>query len=419
MHRSPAEHGLASSVMRTTHPAMLRSFRHDVADRPFLVIWECTRACPLACRHCRAEAKPHRDNGELDTAEAMRLMSQVADFGRPPPLFVITGGDPFQRDDLYALVRHGTDVGLPVAVSPSGTPTLTREALARLHDAGARAISLSIDAAAEADHDRFRGVSGVYGWTMQAWRTARDLGLKVQINTTVTKATVAALPEIARLVHDRGVQLWSVFLLVPTGRGHDLSALTAEETEDALNALYDVGRSVPVKTTEGHHFRRVCLQRAVIEERGADHQATLGLGPLYQRLRSELASGGLVDRQTRVRRPPMQVSAARGFVFISHTGAVQPTGFLPIAAGNVRDTPLPEIYRESTLFTGLRDATRLGGRCGRCEFRQICGGSRARAFAVTGDPFAEDPACSYQPGTFPFADDVADLRFRRPPAAEG
>jgi AdoMet-dependent heme synthase len=372
------------------------------------VIWEATQACPLACRHCRAEARPDRDAAELTTDEAVDLMTQVAGFGRPAPLFVITGGDPFQRPDLSTLVRRGTELGLPMSVSPSGTPTLTRQALADLRDAGARAVSLSVDAATVASHDGFRGVPGVYDLTMRAWRDAADLGLKVQINTTVTRDTVDDLPEIAARVRDRGALLWSVFFLVPTGRGRDLRSLDAAATEDVLHALYDLGENVPVKTTEAHHFRRVCLQRAVLARRREDPVEVLGLGPLYRRLRRRLDELGLTDRQ-RARRAPMQVAGGSGFVFISHRGEVQPSGFLPVSAGNVRQRSLVDIYRTAPLFTGLRDPDRLRGRCGGCEFRRVCGGSRARAYAVTGDLYAEEPACGYRPGSFPYPADLPPL----------
>ncbi len=379
--------------------------RHPVAERPFIVIWEATQACPLACRHCRAEARPDRDAAELTTDEAVDLMAQVAGFGRPPPLFVITGGDPFQRPDLSTLVRCGAELGLPVSVSPSGTPTLTRQALAELREAGARAVSLSVDAATAASHDGFRGVPGVYDLTMRAWRDAADLGLKVQINTTVTRDTVDDLPEIAARVRDRQALLWSVFFLVPTGRGRDLRSLDAADTEDVLHTLYDLGENVPVKTTEAHHFRRVCLQRAILARRREDPTEVLGLGPLYRRMRRRLDELGLTDRR-RARRAPTQVAGGSGFVFISHRGEVQPSGFLPVSAGNVRQRSLVDIYRTAPLFTGLRDPDRLRGRCGGCEFRRVCGGSRARAYAVTGDLYAEEPACGYQPGSFPYPADL-------------
>jgi radical SAM protein len=381
----------------------------DPADRPFLVIWEATQACPLACLHCRASAQPLRDAAELDTDAAVELMAQVAAFGHPPPLFVITGGDPFQRPDLMTLVRRGSELGLAVSVSPSGTPTLTRQALAELRAAGARAISLSLDAAGPAAHDGFRGVDGVYAATVRAWQDAIELGLKVQINTTVTRDTVADLPAIAAQVRDRGALLWSVFFLVPTGRGQALRSLDATETEDVLNVLYDLGETVPVKTTEAHHFRRVYLHRAVLARRGVPAEQALRLGPLYHRLRRELDALGLLGAQRRVRRPPLQVSAGNGFAFVSHRGDVHPSGFLPVPAGNVRRQPLTDIYRAGALFTALRDPDRLAGRCGACELRAVCGGSRARAYAVTGNLYAEEPACGYEPGSFPYLDDVVDL----------
>jgi radical SAM protein len=379
----------------------------DVTARPFIVIWECTTACPLACRHCRAEAQPRRAPDELSTAEAMDLMRQVAAFGRPAPLFVITGGDPFQRPDLFELVRAGTGAGLRVAVSPSGTPSLTRANLLALHAAGAVALSLSLDGSTAAVHDSFRGVDGVYRWTLAAWRAARELGLKVQINTTVSGHNLMDLPDIVNLVRGYGAMTWSAFLLVPTGRGRALEELSPGEVEDVLNFVYDAGAAIPAKTTEAHHFRRVVIQRRVLAARGEDHVRVLGLGPLYELLRHRLHELGADIGERRSRRPPMDVNAGRGFVFVSHNGSVYPSGFLPRAAGNVRDEPLPGIYRDSPLLAGLRDPGLLGGRCGACEFRSICGGSRSRAFAVTGDPQAEEPWCGYQPGSFPYQDDLA------------
>jgi len=389
-------------VRALTGPPPVRVPRHAPADRPFIVIWEATQACPLACRHCRASARPQRDPGELSTDEASDLMAQVAEFGRPAPLFVITGGDPFARPDLTTLVRQGTRLGLAVAVAPSGTPTLTREALARLRRAGAHAVSLSLDGADPAHHDGLRGVDGVFEATMRAWDDAAALGLKVQINTTVTRGTVTELPDIANHVRRRGAQLWSVFFLVPTGRGRTLPALGPAGTEDVLNILYDLGEQLPVKTTEAHHFRRVCLQRATLARLGIPHEPALRLGPLYRRLRDRLDELGLTGPPRRRRRPPLQVSGGNGFAFVSHRGHVHPSGFLPVSAGNVRTQRLADIYRRSPLFTGVRDHTRLRGRCGACEFRTVCGGSRARAYAVTGDLYAEEPTCGYQPGSFPY-----------------
>lgn len=387
----------------------IRRQRHDAEQRPFIVIWESTRACPLACLHCRAEAVPDRDPRELDTVAAQDLLRQVASFGKPAPLFVITGGDPFQRPDLTDLIAYGRSIGVRVAVSPSGTPTLTAERLRAVHAAGASGLSLSLDGSTAELHDAFRGVPGVFRWTLDAWDTARALGMKVQINTTVTRHNLHDLPDIVRLVAEHGAMLWSAFFLVPTGRGRGLGVLTPGEVEDVLNFVHDVGLTIPAKTTEAHHFRRVALQRQILADKGDDHLAVLGLGPLYRELRDRAADLGLDTGARRVRRPPLDVNAGRGFVFVSHTGSVHPSGFLPLGAGSVRERPLTEIYRTSELFTGLRDAGRLGGRCGACEFRRVCGGSRSRAYGVTGDPYAEEPWCGYVPGSFPHQRELAAL----------
>ncbi|MFD9677214.1 TIGR04053 family radical SAM/SPASM domain-containing protein, partial [Streptomyces sp. NPDC059981] len=363
-------------------PGVVRRPRHAVAERPFIVIWEATRACQLACLHCRAEARTERDPRELGGAGARRVMDQVAAFGRPAPLFVITGGDPFQRADLTDLVAYGTSLGLRVAVSPSGTPTLTRENLSAVRDAGAVALSLSLDGSTAARHDAFRGVPGVYDRTLEGWRAARELGLKVQINTTVTRDSLEDLADIAALVRREGAMLWSGFVLVPAGRGERLDSLTAGETEDVLHFLYDCGAVLATKTTEGHHFRRVALQRSILDARGERPR----LGALYGRLGERAARLGLFEGRRRpVRRPPMDVSSGRGFVFVSHTGEVHPSGFLPLSAGNVTHHPLTAIYRGSALFTTLRDPSLLRGKCGACEFKTVCGGSRSRAYGFTGD----------------------------------
>ena len=389
-------------------PRVVRTVRHDPADRPLLVIWEATRACALSCVHCRAEAHPARDPRELDTDEATELMRQVASFGRPSPIFIITGGDCFERPALFELVRRGRELGLSMAVSPSGTAKLDRAALVGLQEAGGAAMSLSLDGATAAVHDGFRRVPGTFDRTVAAWETARELGLKVQVNSTMSSRTVHELPDLARLVREHGAMTWSAFMLVPMGRGVDLGVLSPQEAEDVMNYLYDLGPYVPVKTTEGHHFRRVNLQRHVLEERGVDHVEALGLGDLYAELTERTAAFGWGDGD-RNRRPPVNVNAGYGFVFVSHVGTVHPSGFLPVPAGDVRQQQLPDIYRTSPLFTGLRDETRLSGRCGDCEFGRICGGSRSRAYATSGDPYAEDPLCAYQPRSFPFADDVAAL----------
>ncbi|MFI6942209.1 TIGR04053 family radical SAM/SPASM domain-containing protein [Streptomyces sp. NPDC050418] len=379
---------------------VVRSPKHPVDERPFIVIWEATRACPLACLHCRAEAQLTRDPAELNGEDARSLMRQIASFGKPSPLFVITGGDPFQRPDLCELIRYGTSLGLRIAVSPSGTPTLTYENLVAVREAGAVALSLSLDGSTAERHDAFRGVPGVYDWTLDGWRMARELGLKVQINTTVTRHSLHDLADIAAVVRREGAMIWSGFLLVPTGRGEQLDALTPEEVEDVLHFLYDCGAVMATKTTEGHHFRRVAIQRTILARHGELPQT----GPLYASLTARATELGLFSGPARsVRRPPMDVGSGRGFVFVSHTGEVHPSGFLPLSAGNVKNHPLPAIYQGSALFNSLRDPSLLEGKCGRCEFATVCGGSRSRAYGVTGRTLAADPWCAYEPGTFEFS----------------
>jgi AdoMet-dependent heme synthase len=391
--------------------SLVRQPHYDTRERPFLVIWETTQACDLACQHCRAEARPFHDPGELSFEEGCALIDQIESWGRPRPLFVLTGGDPFKRADLFDLVQYAAGRGLPVAVSPSGTPLLNEANLRRLKEAGAKAISLSLDASTPALHDAFRGVDGSFALTQAGWRAAREIGLKLQVNTTVTRYNLDDLPDLFALVRRLGAMTWSVFFLVPTGRGQTRDEISPLEYEAVLNFLYDASHYIGLKTTEGHHYKRVVLQRAALAARGLRPEDHLPLGETYARLRAGLdrvtAGEHLPPPGDRMRRTPMHINAAEGFVFISHRGAVFPSGFLPLAAGNVRGTPLPEIYASSPLFTALRDPSRLGGRCGRCEFASVCGGSRSRAYALTGDVHAEEPYCAYEPGSFPFVADLA------------
>ena len=375
----------------------LRHLRFDVGTRPFLVLFELTRACDLACRHCRAEATPSAEPGELRTDEVCAVLDDLASLGSPRPIVVFTGGDPLTRPDLLELIRHGAGRGLSIAVSPSGTPRATPAALASLRQAGASAVSFSLDGATAATHDDFRGVPGSFAWTVGGCRAALEAGLHVQLNTTVTAETARELPELLALAMDLNVSLWSLFFLVTTGRGRVLHSLSPGETEDVLEFLHEAAAFVPLKTTEAPQYRRVVRQH---RERGSSGRAHLG--PLYFDLHGRLPVGvptralhahaGPGER----RRPPLVVGDARGVVFISYRGEVQPSGFLPLVAGNVRDRPLTDIYATSELLRALRDPSRLHGRCGRCDLREDCGGSRSQAFAATGDPLGEDPNCPYE-----------------------
>lgn len=361
----------------------------DFARSPFLVIWETTRACDLACLHCRAEAIPSRNPFELSTAEAKAMMDAVRRFGRP--LFVLTGGDPLKRPDTEELVAYGTKIGLRVAMTPSGTPLMTPDVLRRLQRAGLARLAVSLDGSTADIHDRFRGVEGSFAWTLAMLEEARGLELSTQVNTTVSRFNLDDFDEMAALVTELGIALWSVFFLVPTGRARPDDIASAEAFEMVFHRMYDLSRTVPfdIKSTAGPQYRRVILQRQVQERRSgtredAPEPLTAGAG------------FSLADGVGRAR----GVNDGDGFVFVSHTGEIYPSGFLPVSAGNLRTDDLVEVYRSAPLFRQLRDRSLLRGKCGVCEFRDVCGGSRARAYALTGDWLESDPYCTHLPARY-------------------
>lgn len=396
----------------------IRQPTYNLNDRPFMIIWETTHACDLACRHCRAEAIPQHDPLSLTFEEAKRLLEQVESFGKPRPIFIFTGGDPFKRQDLFDLLAYGNQLGLAMAVSPSGTPLLTEENLQKVRASGGKAISLSIDGSTAERHDQFRGVPGSFDLTSRGWQMARKLGIKVQLNTTVTRYNLEDLPEIFRLVLEYGAMTWSLFFLVPVGRGRAEDEVSPAEYEGVMHFLYDCSKYASAKTTEGHHYKRVVLQRAILDDKGLPVEDYFKLDPVYYRLKAAL--GSIVTQRNikpkdNIIRTPMHINAGNGFVFVSRRGEVYPSGFMPIAAGNVKEKSLVEIYRDAPLFQDLRDESKLEGRCGLCEFVGVCGGSRSRAYAVTGDPLAEEPFCTYEPGSFPFQEELeARLHAERP-----
>lgn len=363
-------------AMDTTKSSVLP--QNLYSDRPYIAIWEATRACDLACVHCRAEAQAKRYPDELDTEQALRLIRQVAEW--KVPLFVITGGDPLKRADLIELVGECSRLGMNFALAPSVTPLLTEANLLKLRDAGLNRISLSLDGADAYTHDTFRGIPGTYDRFLEASDLIRQLGIHLQINTTIGRHNKDQVADMARVIKSFSIDLWSVFFLVPTGRAQKSQALTALDTEEILNQLYDILELgwFDIKTTEAHHFRRIILQRQ-------------GVSP-------EQLMKGEVDHPTpALMRVARGVSDGRGFVFISHTGDVCPSGFLPLSGGNIKDLPLSDIYQTSPLFKRLRNADSLLGKCGRCEYRFFCGGSRARGYAMTGNVMGADPFCIYQP----------------------
>jgi AdoMet-dependent heme synthase len=352
----------------------------DFNERPFIAIWEVTQACDLACVHCRASAQPDRSPMELSTEEGKRLIDQIV--ALKVPVFVLTGGDPIKRPDLFELIGHARSMGVRVSLTPSATPLLTKDIVIRLKDAGLARLAVSMDGASARSHDAFRGMSGSFARTLDAVRWANEIGLPVQINTTFSRRNINEIDDIVALMEKLKITLWSVFFLVPTGRGKLDDLLSAEEFESVFAKIYSLSRtaSFDIKTTEAQHYRRFLLQQRV-----AERKSGIEVSPPDDRA---------VDA---IGRAPRGLNDGKGFVFISHKGDVYPSGFLPLSAGNVREQELAAIYRNSPLFQGLRDTSKLEGKCGSCEFKEICGGSRARAFALTGNPRAEEPCCSYIP----------------------
>jgi radical SAM protein len=360
----------------------------DFDERPFIVIWEVTQACDLACLHCRASAQAWRNRLELSTEEGKRVIDDIAEM--QVPVFVITGGDPLKRPDIYELVEYASQRGVRTSLTPSATPLLTRDGIAKLQRRGLARLAISLDGPTAEIHDAFRRVPGSYEWTLNAVRWARELGLGVQINTTITRHNLEYLDQMIALLGTLDIVLWSVFFLVPTGRGQTIDLISADEFEQVFEKLYRSALTgkFDIKTAEAQHYRRFLLQKRTAERKAGVPQSELKANPFASMI------GVNTDK---IGRAPKGINDGKGFAFVSHMGEVFPSGFLPVSVGNVRKTGLKELYRTSPVFTALRDTKNLKSKCGVCEFKEICGGSRARAYALTGDMFAEEPCCAYIP----------------------
>jgi radical SAM protein with 4Fe4S-binding SPASM domain len=424
----------------------------DYDESPFLAIWEVTQSCDLACKHCRAAAQPIAHPDQLSNQEGMNLIDQIADMHIP--IFVFTGGDPLKRPDVYELIRYGASKGVQIALTPSATPLLDREAIFKLKDAGLVRLGISLDGSTPEIHDTFRGLPGAYARTIQAIEWAGEAGIPIQVHTTISRHNAHDLDNLCSLFEKLNIVMWNVFFLVPVGRGQLDDLLSGEDFERVFGKIYELSQraNFQIKTTEGMHYRRYLLQHNLEERKlghghpgghpGASHPGTVAPGsiPVIARASTPAVAGtststtgaGLVsghdfsraengsldnegalapagtlaynpgapttDPATRNHSwATRRVNDGKGFMFISHTGNVYPSGFLPIHAGNIRETPLADIYRNAPIFKALRDTKQLEGKCGACEFKEICGGSRARAYALTGDPLAQEPCCIYQP----------------------
>jgi radical SAM protein with 4Fe4S-binding SPASM domain len=437
-------------------------------ETPFLAIWEVTQSCDLACKHCRAAAQPIAHPDELSNAEGKALIDQIADMHIP--IFVFTGGDPMKRKDVFELIHYAADKGVQVALTPSATPLLTREAIFKLKEAGLVRLGISLDGSTPEIHDTFRGLPGAWARTIQAIEWANEAGIPIQVHSTISRHNANDLDNLCNLFEKLAIVMWNVFFLVPVGRGQLNDLLSGEEFEQVFGKIYELSHRVSfqIKTTEAMHYRRYLLQHNLEERRiahghghpsaarpsvalGGDNSTSAALKGHdstsealsgdnsssaalngdnstsaalngddstsaalkgHDFSRAENAANKSVGALAPVYEPgaptadaktrtaswaTRRVNDGKGFMFISHVGNVYPSGFLPIHAGNVRETPLADIYRNAPIFKSLRDTSKLEGKCGACEYKEICGGSRARAYAVTGDPLAPEPCCIYQP----------------------
>jgi radical SAM protein len=334
-----------------------------------------TQSCALACRHCRATAMPNPHPNELTFEESVSFLKQIPEFGKPYPQLILTGGDPLNRPDLYLLIEEARRLDIGVSITPAATSSLTKEVLMRLKTHGVDALGLSLDGSTPQAHDSIRGVPGTFARTMLALQYAKELEIPVQVNTLASAETCHDIPAVYELLKEFDIARWSLFFLISVGRGKVLQQMDDAQVIELMTWIYETARTAPfvVATTEAPHYRRFALEK----------------------MRSEGMTGEQIKRSGAYR--SFGIRDGHGIVFVSNTGDICPAGFLPLTAGNVRKDRIAEVYRDSEIFRELHDPTQFKGRCGLCEYHSICGGSRARAFAASGDALGEDPFCDYEP----------------------
>jgi radical SAM protein len=358
-----------------TTPGMGRLV-HDFSKNPLLVYWEMTQACGLACKHCRAEAMPNANPLELSTEQSKRFLKQLAGFGNPLPHLILTGGDPLSRKDIYELIDYANGLGLEVSITPSATPELTNDAITKLKEHGIQSLGLSLDGSCAEKHDAIRAVPGTFEHTMEAARHCGRLGIPIQVNTLVSEETADDLPAIYELLcKEFPVMRWSLFMLISVGRGKALNEVSPERGEQIMRWVFELSQHSPflVKTTEAPSYRRIAIEKMRASGKPGSE---MKMASVYK---------------------GFQIRDGHGIVFVSNLGEIYPSGFLPLRCGNVRVDSLVEVYRNSEVFRSLHSPDTFHGKCGACEYSHVCGGSRARAFAYTGDALGTDPFCPYEP----------------------
>lgn len=358
---------------------------------PRLVFWETTAACNLKCIHCRRVTLADQlTPQDLTTEEAFQLIDEIATVGKP--VFVLSGGEPLFRPDIYEIARYATNAGLPVALATNGT--LVDDAIAqKIKDSGVKRVSISFDGADAATHDMFRGLEGSFEAAIRGFKALRNVGLPVQINTTVAKHNEAQMEQMRQLAKDLDAIGLHLFLLVPVGCGVEIAdeqMISAQEYERILNWMYDVEQSEPdlqMKATCAPHYFRVMRTRRAEDRRNGLIQE---LPPSHDRQ---------VNGHPSMHAATKGCLAGTGVTFVSHRGEIFPCGYLPVEAGNIRQQAFGDIWQDSPLFQEMRDPDALEGKCGICQFKSLCSGCRARAYGITGNYLAEEPFCAYDPET--------------------
>ena len=371
----------------------------DFPRNPLMFYYEVTRACDLVCKHCRASAQEDPAEDELTTEEGLALLDDVARFPRKPTI-CFTGGDPLKRADLFDLILHATDLGIGSALTPSATPLATYDAFKKAKEAGVSAIGLSIDGPNPEVHDAFRGFEGSFQKSLEMLQYARDLELPVQVNTSITRRNAHLVDEIAETLADKGIMMWSVFFLVPVGRGVEEIRISPKEYREVFAKLYQHSQTKPfaVRTTEAPHYRRYVL------EQGGDPTSVPKNRPSFPNSAFAAAmktqpSGDAADAPKPAHghgRAPLGVTDGRGIMFVGHNGEIYPAGFLPVLCGKFPTDSVVDVYQNHPTFKALQNPDNYRGICGKCSYRHVCGGSRSRAYAVTGDYLGPEPDCDFE-----------------------
>src|ERR1022692_1359957 len=396
------------------------SANHGSQNKPRLIFWELTKGCNLRCIHCRASATELSSPDDLSTETAKAIIDQIAEVSSP--ILVLSGGEPLFRSDIFQLARYGTDKGLRVALATNGT-LVTKHVARMIVDSGVQRVAISLDGSDALTHDTFRGIPGAFDAAIAGFRNLKSLGMSVQINTTIARHNAHQLPNVLELARSLGADALHTFLLVPVGCGVDIAAeqmVAPEEYERMLNWFYDqsLQGGIELKATCAPHYFRVARQRKAADRlAGRNEVATPApsaneIGPTDMTMPGSTGislkpGGGPPAGHTGhpgghpgdMNAMTKGCLAGTGVCFISHEGEVFPCGYLPAIAGDLRKQSFAEIWNDSDVFAQLRDDDNLKGKCGCCEFRHVCMGCRARAYAATGDFLAEEPFCVYEPGT--------------------